>query len=128
MGNFKELRVWNDSIELAESIYRITRKPAFSNDFALCNQIRRAAISVYTNIAEGDERGANREPIHFFNIAKGSTAEIITQLVIAQKIGYINTDVMQTLENSAEKIRASLKKLIRSRSADNASPSISGSS
>ncbi len=79
MGKFKELRVWNDSIELTEKIYQITREPVFSKDFALCNQIRRAAISVSSNIAEGDERGTNRESVHFFNIAKGSAAEIITQ-------------------------------------------------
>ena len=127
MGNFKELRVWNDSIELAESIYRITREPAFSNDFALCNQMRRAAISVSSNIAEGDERGTNRESIHFFNIAKGSVAEIITQLVIANKIGYINSETLQILENSVEKIRASLKKLIRSRSTNNSLPPFSSS-
>jgi len=80
MGKFKDLRVWNDGMELAEKIYAITKLPAFSKDFALTNQITRACISVPSNIAEGDERGTNREAVHFFNIAKGSAAEIITQL------------------------------------------------
>ena len=119
MGKFKELRVWNDAIELTEKIYRITREPAFSKDFALCNQIRRAAISVSSNIAEGDERGTNRESVHFFNIAKGSAAEVITQLIIAEKIGYVDIETLQVLENQTEKIRASLKNLIQSRGGNN---------
>ncbi|MCE7926278.1 MAG: four helix bundle protein [Haliscomenobacteraceae bacterium CHB4] len=119
MGKFKELRVWNDSIELTEKIYRITREPIFSKDFALCNQIRRAVISISSNIAEGDERGTNRESVHFFNIAKGSAAELITQLIIAQRFGYIDNEELQALENQAEKIRASLKNLIQSRGGNN---------
>lgn len=119
MGNFKELRVWSDSMELAVSIYKITRETELSRDFALCNQIRRAVISISSNIAEGDERGTNREAVYFFNIAKGSTAEVITQINIAQRIGYLNTEALQTLENQAEKIRASLKNLIKARGGNN---------
>lgn len=119
MGKFKELRVWNDAIELAEKIYLITQESAFSKDFALRDQIRRAAISIPSNIAEGDERGTNRESIHFFHIAKGSAAEVITQLNIAHKINYLDSENLQILEDMAEKIRASLKNLIQSRSANN---------
>ncbi|MBK7938572.1 MAG: four helix bundle protein [Lewinellaceae bacterium] len=88
MGNFKSLRVWNDAMDLTENIYRMTQEPSFSRDFALKDQIRRAAVSIASNIAEGDERGTNRESVHFFNIAKGSAAEVITQLNIAHRIGY----------------------------------------
>lgn len=119
MGKFKDLRVWNDAMELAESIYHITRESSFSKDFALRDQIRRAVVSISSNIAEGDERGSNRECIHFFNIAKGSAAEVITQLNIAQRIGYVDSETLEQLENSAEKIRASLKKLIQSRTLNN---------
>lgn len=115
MGKFKELRVWNDSMELAAQIYNVTGSSTFSKDFAFINQIRRAAVSIPSNIAEGDERGTNRESIHFFNISKGSTAEVITQLNIAHRIGYIDQAELMRLENQAEKIRASLKNLITSR-------------
>jgi four helix bundle protein len=115
MGKFKDLRVWNDAMELAEKIYAVTKNQAFSNDFALKNQITRAVISISSNIAEGDERGTNKESLHFFNIAKGSTAEVITQLNLAYRLGYIDLHTLSELENLAEKIRASLKNLIQKR-------------
>ena len=119
MGKFKDLRVWNDAVDLAEKIYRITQEPLFSKDFALRDQIRRAVVSISSNIAEADERGSNRESMHFFNIAKGSAAEVITQLNIANRIGYLESETLQLLEDHAEKIRASLKKLIQSRGGNN---------
>ncbi len=119
MGNFRELRVWEDGINLAAEIYSITREEPFRKDFGLCNQIQRAAVSISSNIAEGDERGSNRESVYFFNIAKGSCAEVITQLYIAHKIGYIDDSTLEKLENQAEKIRASLKKLISARGGNN---------
>jgi len=113
MGNFKNLRVWEDGVKLSANIYHITRKEPFVKDFGLCNQIQRASVSIASNIAEGDERGTNKEAIYFFNIAKGSTAEVITQLHIASRIGYINEEILERLENDCEKIRASLKNLIK---------------
>ncbi|MGB0862742.1 MAG: four helix bundle protein, partial [Saprospiraceae bacterium] len=83
MGNFKELRVWKDSVSLSANIYYITRKEPFLKDFGLSSQVQRASVSIASNIAEGDERGSNKESIYFFNIAKGSPAEVITQLHIA---------------------------------------------
>lgn len=119
MGNFRELRVWENGISLAADIYGVTKKEPFRKDFGLCNQIQRAAVSISSNIAEGDERGTNRESVHFFNIAKGSCAEVITQLHIAHKIGYIDDSTLEKLENQGEKIRASLKKLISARGGGN---------
>jgi len=119
MGKFKDLRVWNDAMELAEKIYAVTKGSSFSKDYALSNQVTRACISVPSNISEGDERGTNREAVYFFNVAKGSTAEIITQLNLAHRIGYIDTDTFNQLEDHAEKVRASLKKLIQARGGKN---------
>lgn len=115
MGNFKGLYVWQDAIKLATGIYKITAKEPFCRDYGLSNQIQRAAVSVASNIAEGDERGTNKESIHFFNIAKGSAAEVITQLNIAYQIGYIDELTFTKAEDFTEKIRASLKKLIEAR-------------
>lgn len=116
MGNFKELRVWKEGVELAVEIYRISKQEPFSGDFGLRNQIQRAVISISSNIAEGDERRTDRESVFYFNVAKGSAAEVITQLHIAKRIGYIDTATFETLEDKTEKIRASLKKLIQARS------------
>jgi four helix bundle protein len=115
MGKFKDLRVWQDSMDLVEGIYKITKRTAFSRDFGLANQIQRAAVSIASNIAEGDERGTNKEGVYFFNIAKGSCAEVITQLNIAFRIGYIDEAILSKCENQSEKIRASLKNLIKAR-------------
>lgn len=119
MGNFKQLRVWQDSVNLSANIYHITKKEPFTNDYGLSNQIQRAAVSVASSIAEGDERGTNREAVHFFHIAKGSAAEVITQLHIAHKIGYIDETLLNKLEDQAEKIRASLKNLIKKKGGNN---------
>ena len=115
MGRFKELRVWQDSMELAEKIYSTTKLRSFQKDFGLRSQIQRAAVSISSNIAEGDERATNKESIYYFNMAKGSVAEVITQLNIAFRIGYIDKKSFDKLENLAEKTRASLKKLIAAR-------------
>ena len=119
MGKFKELRVWQDAIGLAEKIYAVTNNPVFSKDFGLRDQIRRAVVSISSNIAEGDERGTNRQSVHFFNIAKGSAAEAITQLHIAFRVGYLEQDTFETLERETDLLRASIKNLIKARGGDN---------
>ena len=116
MGTFKDLRIWQQGIDLATNIYQITKIEPFRRDFGLCDQIQRAAVSISSNIAEGEERNSNRTAIYFLNIAKGSCAEVITQLHIAHKIGYITEQELNTLENDAQKIIASIRKLIRSKS------------
>lgn len=116
MGNFKELRVWQEGVQLATDVYKMTRRELFSKDFGLSNQIQRAAVSISSNIAEGDERGTNKESIYFFNVAKGSSAEVITQLHIAHNVGYIEKQTLEILEERTRKINASLKKLIKARS------------
>ena len=116
MGDFKKLRVWQEGVNLATDIYKITRREPFSKDFGLSNQIQKAAVSVASNIAEGDERGTNKESIYFFNVAKGSAAEVITQLNIAHNIGYIEKSTLEILEERTRKISASLKNLIKARS------------
>ena len=116
MGDFKKLRVWQEGVNLATDIYTITRREPFSKDFGLSNQIQRATVSIASNIAEGDERGTNKESIYFFNVAKGSSAGVITQLHIAHNIGYIEKKTLEILEERTRKINASLKNLIKARS------------
>jgi four helix bundle protein len=82
-GGFKELKVWQLSKNLAVEIYRLTSSEKFKFDFGLRDQMRRAAVSVPSNVAEGDERDTDKDAVRFFYIAKGSVAELNTQLIIA---------------------------------------------
>jgi four helix bundle protein len=90
MGNFQKLRVWQFAKEIAIKIYRLTRTKEFSKDYGLKDQIQRSAVSIPSNIAEGDELGSDKQSIRYFDISKGSVAELTTQLIIANEIGYID--------------------------------------
>lgn len=113
---FRQLKVWQNSKELAVEIYKLTRGTPFSNDFGLRDQIRRAAVSIPSNIAEGDERGSNKESVRFFFIAKGSLAELQTQLEIACDIGYLSPTILHDLNEKCVLIGKMLGSLIKKRS------------
>jgi four helix bundle protein len=83
MGKFQDLKVWQRAKDLAVTLYKLTGDGAFGKDWGLRDQIRRAVISIPSNIAEGDELGTNRQAIKFFYTAKGSSAEVLTQATIA---------------------------------------------
>ena len=88
--DYKDLIVWQRSMELAEEVYRLVKKLPKEELFALSDQIRRAVISIPSNIAEGYERNSTKEYIHFLSIDKGSKAELETQLLLCTKIHYLN--------------------------------------
>ena len=115
MGKFQELKVWKRAKELAVYVYTITNNGKFSRDYGLKDQIRRAAVSIPSNIAEGDELGTNKQAINFFYIAKGSTAEVLTQAIIAYEIGHINEDTFQRINEDCSAISGMLTQLIRAR-------------
>ena len=115
MGNFKELRVWQRSKDLAVYIYKITNKGAFSRDYGLKDQIRRAAVSIPSNIAEGDELGTDKQSVNFFHTSKGSSAEVLTQAIIAFEIGYLSENVFSYIESECKSISKMLNKLIKAR-------------
>jgi len=115
MGNFRELKVWQEAKSLAVEIYKITESEKFKKDFGLKDQIRRAVVSVASNIAEGDERFSNKESIRFLYIANGSIAEVITQLIIANEIGYIKNETLQDFLNKLDKLSKQIKSLINYR-------------
>ena len=89
---FEEIECWKKARELTRRIYEITNKPAFAKDFGLKDQIRRAAVSVMSNIAEGYDRSGTAEFVHFLATAKGSAAEVKCQLYVAADQGYIQED------------------------------------
>ena len=116
MGNFKELRVWQRAKDLAVFIYKTTTEGKFSKDFGLRDQIRRAGVSIASNIAEGDELGTDKQSVNFFYTARGSSAEVQTQAIIAFEIGYLDEKNFSHIENESQSISKMLNKLIGSRS------------
>ena len=118
MGNFQELKVWQRSKELAVSLYKITGQGAFDRGWGLRDQIRRAVVSIPSNIAEGDELGTDRQAIKFFYTAKGSSAEVFTQVVIAHEIGYLTKEQFDHTNKECQAISGMLTRLIQARSAD----------
>ena len=115
MGNFQELNVWQRAKDLAVYIYKITDNGKFSKDYGLRDQIRRAAVSIPSNISEGDELGTNKQAINFFYIAKGSTAEVLTQTIIAKEIGYIDNKIHNQINEECAAISGMLTRLIQAR-------------
>lgn len=117
MGDFKKLQVWIKSKDLAIKIYKLTNEGKFDKDFRFKDQIRSASVSISSNIAEGDELNTNKQAVHFFYIAKGSLAELVTQLIIANEIGYITQDEANKLLEDCDHIGRMLHKLIQARTA-----------
>ena len=89
---FEELEVWQAAKEVVVLVYRLTKQAPAARDFGFKDQIQRAAVSIMSNIAEGFERGGNREFIQFLYIAKGSAAEVRSLLHVASELGYITAD------------------------------------
>ncbi|MFM9001567.1 MAG: four helix bundle protein [Opitutia bacterium] len=89
---FRDLTVWRQSRALASEVYRLASTPKLRSHHAFCDQLGRAALSVPSNIAEGDERGTNKESLRFLFIARGSLGELETQLWIGHDLGWIESD------------------------------------
>jgi four helix bundle protein len=87
--NFEDLEIWRDARALTRGIYQLTRDSKFSKDFALRDQIQRAAVSIMSNIAEGLERGGNQEFIQFLYVTKASCGEVRSQLYVGLDQSYI---------------------------------------
>ena len=113
---FRELQVWQKAKDLAVYIYKITNEGYFYKDFGLRDQIRRSAVSVASNIAEGDERDTDKDSVRFFFMAKGSLAELLTQIIISKEIHYLTDEEFNKIANECEIVGKMLGKLIRVRS------------
>ena len=90
--NFKDLNVWQKSMDLVVEIYRLIESLPNIENNALSNQMRRAAVSIPSNIAEGYSRYSDNELVQYLYIAKGSAAELETQLLIAERLGYFSKE------------------------------------
>ncbi|MBI4682815.1 MAG: four helix bundle protein [Nitrospirae bacterium] len=110
--HFEDLEVWKLSRQLTRELYEITSNEFFSKDYGLLNQIRRASVSIMSNIAEGFERGGNKEFIQMLYIAKGSCGEVRSQLYIALDQNYITSDRHKNLIEKSKTISIKLNNFI----------------
>ena len=109
---FEEIECWKKARELTRRVYEITNRPAFARDFGLKHQIRRASVSVMSNIAEGYDRSGTAEFVHFLATAKGSAAEVRCQLYVAADQGYIREDHFNELNALASEVSRMLSGLM----------------
>lgn len=113
MNSYKDLIVWQKSFLLAKEIYRLTEHFPKSELYALTNQLRRAAVSVFSNIAEGFSRKSERENLQFLSIAFGSTSEIEAQLLLAKELGFAARDKFPGIESLLVEVRKMLNTMLR---------------
>jgi len=110
---FEDLEAWKMSRDISRMIYSTSSNGAFAKDFALVNQIRRAAISIVSNIAEGFERNGDREFIQFLTVAKGSCGEVRAQLYVALDQGYVDEESFRSLQQKLEEASRTISGLIK---------------
>jgi four helix bundle protein len=110
---FEEIECWKRARQLTRRVYAITNEPAFARDFGLKDQIRRASVSVMSNIAEGYDRSGTAEFVHFLATAKGSAAEVKCQLYVAADQGYIQEDRFSELSALATETGSMVAGLMR---------------
>ena len=101
---FEEIPVWQEARTLTRRINSITREYPFSKDYSMRDQIRRASVSIMSNIAEGFERDSNKEFIRFLSYAKGSAGEVRNLIYIAADEGYLDEQLSEELRNSCMSI------------------------
>jgi four helix bundle protein len=112
MKSYRELEVWKKSMDFSVEIYRLTKCFPGYELYGLCSQLRRAAISIPSNISEGASRHSTKEFVQFLYISNGSLSEVETQLEIAMRLNYIET--LENITDNIKLIRKMLINLIRS--------------
>lgn len=110
---FEDIEAWQKARELTKAIYALSNDGQFARDFGLRDQVRRASVSIMSNIAEGFGRGGNKEFIQFLSTAKGSASEVQAQLYVALDAGYINQDQFQKLYSETEATARMIAGLLR---------------
>jgi four helix bundle protein len=118
-SSYQNLKVWQKAMELTVEIYTIAKKLPKEELYSICDQMKRSAVSIPSNIAEGQERGTKKEFIYFLTIARGSTAELETQLLICEKVGYFSSTNIFTAMNLLKEIGSILSSLISKLKTDN---------
>lgn len=109
--SFEKLNVWTDSKELVKMIYSITRKFPEEERFGLISQLRRASISVSSNLAEGTSRKTNRDKAHFSTLAFSSLMEVLNQVILGNELDFISSTDYSILRAQVEKVSNKLNAL-----------------
>lgn len=105
MNNYKELKIWQKSMDLVEKVYSLTSSFPNEEKYGLISQIQRSAVSIPSNIAEGAGRNSNKEFRNFLGIANGSINELTTQLILSIRIGYVKENVLGDIFNLLTEIQ-----------------------
>mgnify|MGYP004444479925 CR=1 FL=1 len=116
--NFRELIVWQKAMTATEEIYKMVKLLPKDEMFSLSDQMKRAAVSIPSNIAEGNARGSSKEMIRFLYIAQGSCAELETQLELCYRFGYINEEILNRNLEKLKEVGCMLAGLIKSKSSN----------
>ncbi len=112
INKFEDLEIWKEAIILAKEVYKVTSGSRFSKDYCLKDQIRRAVVSISSNIAEGFEKLNNNEFIRFLQISKGSVGETRSQLYLAKELGYMSDPLFEKLNLELTILTRKITKLI----------------
>ena len=112
MGTFKDLKAWQRSMDLAEAIYEGTVSFPKEERFTLVDQMRRSAISVISNIAEGYGRGTDKDLTHFLYMARGSANELSAQIELSKRLSYISDDSFVNMDALCMEVNKMLSSLI----------------
>ena len=110
---FEDLPIWKLALKITKEVYDLTSKKKFSKDFSLRDQIRRAVISISSNIVEGFEKNNNNEFIRFLKISKGSIGETRNQLYVALVVGYITKEEFKKINQDLESLAGQIGGLIQ---------------
>lgn len=110
--NFEDFEIWKDARLLTKAVYQLTKDVKFAKDFALRDQIRRATVSIMSNIAEGFERGGNQEFIQFLYVAKASCGEVRSQLYVALDQSYVTPKDCDDASKSFRRLSIMISNLI----------------
>jgi len=112
--NYRELIVWQKAMDLVELVYQATKQFPKEELYGLTSQVRRSAVSIPSNIAEGQARKSTAEFLNFLSIANGSRAEMETQILLAQRLKYVTNETVQPILNLAEEVNRLLNGLMNS--------------
>ena len=105
MHNYNNLQIWQQAMDLVEDIYKLTASFPIEEKFSLVSQMTRAAVSIPSNIAEGAGRNSDKDFAHFISIAIGSLYELNTQIVLSERLGYINQSQSQELQKKLDNLQ-----------------------
>ncbi len=116
MHNFKELKIWQKALELSVHVYKVTGLFPKEDKFGLISQIKRSAVSIPSNIAEGAGRNSVKEFLYFLSVANGSSYELQTQLLISNKLNFLKDDLLESMLfelNEIQKMNYNFQKTLK---------------